>query len=112
LPGGEITVTCEIVARNSSRLGNWCVVQAGKGPSRESPEVWVSRCSTVIGGAPGKGFGTWNQGSSLTTGSSRRSFPASRSWRIAVAVKSLDTEPMRNGVVGVSGTPPARSVVP
>ena len=66
----------------------------------------------VIGGAVGNGFGTLNHGRCLTTGSSSRSFPASRSCRIAVAVKTLLTEPIRNRVEGVSGTPPARSVVP
>ena len=49
----------------------------------------------VIGGAFGKGFGTLNHGRCLTTGSSSRSFPASRSCRIAVAVKTLLTEHQR-----------------
>ena len=70
-------------------------VQYGKSASRDRPEVWVRSWRIVISGASGKGLGTLNQGRYSDTGSSSRSFPASRSCRIAVEVKSLVIEPIR-----------------
>ena len=53
------------------------------------------RCRMVIGGASACRLGTANHGKWRVTGSSSCSAPASRSWRIDVAVKSLVIEAMR-----------------
>ena len=57
----------------------------------------------VIGGASGSAGLTRNHGRCFDTGSSSRSLPCSRNCMIAVAVKSLLCDAIRNLVAGVIG---------
>jgi hypothetical protein len=76
-------------------LGNRLSVKYGNAPSRGSPDVCVSRWRIVIVPASAAAAFIWNHGKCVASGSSRRSLPASRRMRRAVAVNSLVMEPMR-----------------
>ena len=93
-------------AFSPSRVGNANVVQCSAA-SRGRLEPCVSSSSIVIGGSSGRGDVDREPGEVLRYGSSRWSFPCSRSCMTAVAVNSWRWDAILNFVCGAIGTLPA-----
>ncbi len=70
---------------------------------QSSPEVWLSRLSTVIWSAARSSAST-SSGTYRRTGASSAIFPSATSRITAVAVTVLVTEPIRNSVSGSTGS--------
>ena len=88
---------------NSSCAGNSNDVQRSDA-SRGNPELCVSKWSTVMMPSSSPAGLALNHGKYLATGSSSLNLPSSRSCIMAIALKSLLCEAMRNLVAAVIGT--------